>query len=51
MYVGITPHPSHRLGMDKPEKEKKERKEMVKIDSGIVKGEKGKDGRKERKKD
>ena len=41
--VGITPRPSHRLGMDEAEKEKKEQKEMVKNDNGIVKGEKGKD--------
>ena len=26
VYVGITPHPSHRLGMDEAEKKKKEQK-------------------------
>ena len=33
VYVGITPHPSHRLGMEETEK-KKEQKEMVKMTVG-----------------
>ena len=39
-YVGITPHLSHRLGVDKDEKQKREQKEMAKNNSGIVKSEK-----------
>ena len=45
VYVGTTPHPSHRSGTDEDEKKKQEQKEIVKIDTGIVKDEKGKDGK------
>ena len=41
--MGITPHPSHRVGVDEDENEEKKQKEMVKHDGGIVKGQKGKD--------
>ena len=38
VYVGITPNPSHRVGMDENEKKKNKQKELLKSDSGIVKG-------------
>ena len=38
MYVGITPHPSHRLGMEEKGKKDKEPKEMLKNESGIELG-------------
>ena len=47
VYMEITPHTSHRIGMDEDEKKKKEENEMVKNDSGIVKREKGKMKKKE----
>ena len=46
VYVGITPHPSHRLGTEEKEKKGKKQKEVVKNDSGIKKGEKEKEKRK-----
>ena len=44
IYVGITAHPSHRLGIDKGEKKEKE-KNMAQNDNGIEKDEKGKNGK------